>query len=184
MSAVAPAWATEYQSIDELLARQSVTGGAQSSFTPTMNAVRRISLLNLHTDERCSVVYKEAGAVIPDALGEVNRVLRDFRTGDVHPIDTRLLDMLADLSVQMDTTQPFHIISGYRSPKTNSMLHEKSDGVATRSLHMDGKAVDIRLPGRSLSKVRDAALAMQRGGVGYYAKSDFVHVDTGRVRRW
>jgi uncharacterized protein YcbK (DUF882 family) len=149
-----------------------------------MNAVRRISLLNLHTDERCSVVYKEAGAVIPDALGEVNRVLRDFRTGDVHPIDTRLLDMLADLSVQMDTTQPFHIISGYRSPKTNSMLHEKSDGVATRSLHMDGKAVDIRLPGRSLSKVRDAALAMRRGGVGYYAKSDFVHVDTGRVRRW
>jgi uncharacterized protein YcbK (DUF882 family) len=180
MSAVAPAWATEYQSIDELLARQSGVGGV----TPTQNAVRRISLLNLHTDERCSVVYKEAGAVIPDALGEVNRVLRDFRTGDVHPIDTRLLDMLADLSVEMETTQPFHIISGYRSPKTNSMLHEKSDGVATRSLHMDGKAVDIRLPGRSLAKVRDAALAMRRGGVGYYAKSDFVHVDTGRVRRW
>ena len=84
----------------------------------------------------------------------------------------------------MDTTQPFHIISGYRSPKTNSMLHDKSDGVATHSLHMEGKAVDIRLPGRQLASVRDTALGMQRGGVGYYARSDFVHVDVGRVRRW
>ena len=187
IGAAAPSWASTsasgasgatYQSIDELLARQ--TGVA----SPTQNAVRRISLLNLHTDERCSVVYREAGQAIPDALSEVNRVLRDFRTGEVHPIDTRLLDLMADLSVKMDASGPFHIISGYRSPATNSMLHDKSDGVATRSLHMQGMAVDIRLPGRPLTKVRDTALAMSRGGVGYYAKSDFVHVDVGRVRRW
>jgi uncharacterized protein YcbK (DUF882 family) len=188
MGAVAPAWATSssasgersYQSIDELLARQSQATGPSAA----QNAVRRISLLNLHTDERCSVVYKEGHECIPDALGEVNRVLRDFRTGEVHPIDTDLLDLMADLAVELDTTTPFHIISGYRSPKTNAMLNGKSSGVATRSLHMQGKAVDIRMPGRQLSKVRDTALAMKRGGVGYYAKSDFVHVDTGRVRRW
>lgn len=187
IGAAAPSWAntsasgaTTYQSIDELLARQA--GVTQP--TAMQNAVRRISLLNLHTDERCSVVYSEAGQKIPDALSEVNRVLRDFRTGEVHPIDTRLLDLMADLAVKLDTTAPFSIISGYRSPATNSMLHDKSDGVATKSLHMQGMAVDIRVPGRQLAKVRDTALAMSRGGVGYYAKSDFVHVDVGRVRRW
>lgn len=187
IGAAAPSWAntsasgaTTYQSIDELLARQA--GVTQP--TAMQNAVRRISLLNLHTDERCSVVYSEAGQKIPDALSEVNRVLRDFRTGEVHPIDTRLLDLMADLAVKLDTNTPFHIISGYRSPKTNSMLHDKSGGVATKSLHMQGMAVDIRVPGRQLAKVRDTALAMSRGGVGYYAKSDFVHVDVGRVRRW
>jgi len=187
IGAAAPSWASTsasgasgatYQSIDELLARQTAVA------SPTQNAVRRISLLNLHTDERCSVVYREAGQAIPDALSEVNRVLRDFRTGEVHPIDTRLLDLMADLSAKMEASGPFHIISGYRSPATNSMLHDKSDGVATKSLHMQGMAVDIRLPGRPLTKVRDTALAMGRGGVGYYAKSDFVHVDVGRVRRW
>jgi uncharacterized protein YcbK (DUF882 family) len=187
IGAAAPSWATTsasgattYQSIDELLARQA--GVAQP--TAMQNAVRRISLLNLHTDERCSVVYSEAGQKIPDALSEVNRVLRDFRTGEVHPIDTRLLDLMADLAVKLDTNTPFHIISGYRSSKTNAMLNGKSDGVATKSLHMQGMAVDIRVPGRQLAKVRDTALAMSRGGVGYYAKSDFVHVDVGRVRRW
>lgn len=186
IGAAAPSWANTsasgatYQSIDELLARQA--GVTQP--TAMQNAVRRISLLNLHTDERCSVVYSEAGQKIPDALSEVNRVLRDFRTGEVHPIDTRLLDLMADLAVKLDTTTPFHIISGYRASKTNAMLNGKSDGVATKSLHMQGMAVDIRVPGRQLAKVRDTALAMSRGGVGYYAKSDFVHVDVGRVRRW
>jgi len=192
LSAVAPAWAnspasgaTQYQSIDELLARQATTGAAGGlRETTTQHAVRRISLLNLHTDERCSVVYSEAGQRIPDALGEVNKVLRDFRTGEVHPIDPRLLDLMADLAVELDTTTPFHIISGYRSSKTNAMLNGKSSGVATKSLHMQGMAVDIRVPGRQLTKVRDTALSMKRGGVGYYAKSDFVHVDVGRVRRW
>ncbi len=159
MSAAAPAWAS----------------------TP---AVRRLSLLNLHTDERCDVVYREAGRCVPDALAEVNHVLRDFRTGDVHDIDTGLLDLLTDLAARLDTSGPFHVISGYRSPKTNAMLAANSSGVANHSLHMDGKAIDIRLPDRKLTDLRDTALAMQRGGVGYYAQSDFVHVDTGRVRRW
>jgi len=211
MGAVAPAWANSPASgvlpgapltIDDLLEAEADTAVAaepaiarpvlvrpmmQSTYarpTSVQNAVRRISLLNLHTDERCSVVYKEAGRPVPDALKEVNRVLRDFRTGEVHPMDTGLLDLMADLHDRMDASGPFHIISGYRSPKTNSMLHEKSDGVATKSLHMQGMAVDIRLPGRQLASVRDTALAMGRGGVGYYARSDFVHVDVGRVRRW
>lgn len=178
MGAVAPAWATEYQSIDELMA------GGLTPATPTTNAVRRIALLNLHTEERCDVTYRENGACVNDALHEVNRVLRDWRNDEVHPIDPNLLDLLADLHTRMDAKGPFHVISGYRSPQTNAQLHEKSSGVATKSLHMQGKAIDIRMPGRDLTKVRDTALAMQGGGVGYYAASNFVHVDTGRVRRW
>ncbi|HEX6860290.1 MAG TPA: DUF882 domain-containing protein [Caulobacteraceae bacterium] len=178
MGVVAPAWATEYQSIDDLMA-----SGA-NAVTPTANAVRRIAFLNLHTDERCDVVYREHGACVNDALHEVNRVLRDWRNDEVHPIDPNLLDLLADLHGRMDAKGPFHVISGYRSPKTNAMLHNKSSGVATKSLHMQGKAIDIRLPGRQLTDLRDTALGMKRGGVGYYAASDFVHVDTGRVRRW
>lgn len=200
MGALAPTWANTSapgaapggpQTIDDLLAAPPPAAptpavrAAPAVVRPTTSAtVRRIAFLNLHTDERCSVVYRENGECVPHALAEVNKVLRDFRTGEVHPIDTDLLDLLADLSRRMDTTQPFHVISGYRSPKTNSMLNGKSSGVATKSLHMQGKAIDIRLPGRRLAEVRDAALTMGRGGVGYYAKSDFVHVDTGRVRRW
>ncbi|HYG26328.1 MAG TPA: DUF882 domain-containing protein [Caulobacteraceae bacterium] len=152
--------------------------------TRTSKAVKRLAVLNLHTDERCDVVYRENGVCIDEAAQQLDRVLRDFRTGEVHPIDRELFDLLADLHDRVDGNGPFHVISGYRSPKTNAMLNKKSSGVATRSLHMDGKAIDIRLPGRALTSVRDTALAMKRGGVGYYARSDFVHVDTGRVRRW
>ena len=193
MGALAPAWANTTSSgnlpagpltIDDILARTATSPTAPVRPTAVQNAVRRLSFLNLHTDERCSVVYREDGACVPGALAEVNNVLRDFRTGEVHPIDTRLLDLLADLSTRMETTGPFHVISGYRSPTTNAMLHENSAGVATKSLHMQGMAIDIRLPGRKLADLRDTALGMARGGVGYYAKSDFVHVDVGRVRRW
>ena len=197
MGALAPTWANTSATgaasggpltIDDLLATPppaAPTPAAPAIVRPTTAAtVRRIALLNLHTDERCSVVYRENGECVPDAMAQVNKVLRDFRTGEVYPIDPELLDLLTDLSRRMDTTQPFHVISGYRSPKTNAALHAKSSGVATRSLHMQGKAIDIRIPGRKLADVRDTALRMQRGGVGYYAKSDFVHVDTGRVRRW
>jgi len=193
VGALAPAWANTPVSgvthagpltIDDILAAQTPAAPAVVRPTLTQAAVRRIAFLNLHTDERCSVVYRENGACVPGALAEVNKVLRDFRTGEVHPIDPNLLDLLADLSTRMDATGPFHVISGYRSPKTNAALHENSGGVATKSLHMQGKAIDIRLPGRRLAAVRDTALAMSRGGVGYYARSDFVHVDTGRVRRW
>ena len=109
---------------------------------------------------------------------------RDFRTGDVHAIDTGLLDLLHNLTTVTETTRPFQVISGYRSPATNAMLRQVSEGVAAGSLHMQGLAIDIRLADVPLGKLRKAALAMKRGGVGYYPASDFVHVDTGRVRAW
>jgi uncharacterized protein YcbK (DUF882 family) len=150
----------------------------------TIAAPRELALVNLHTGEALKAAYWEAGAYLPDALSAIAKVLRDHRTGEVHPIDARLLDLLTRLSGSLDAAKPFQVISGYRSPKTNAKLHAKSSGVATRSLHMDGMAIDVRLPGVELSRLRDAALALKQGGVGYYPESDFVHVDVGRVRRW
>lgn len=146
--------------------------------------VRRLAFANLHTGEKLSVAYWEQGAYVPDALQAVNNVLRDFRTGDVHPIEPRLLDLLVALSGKVGRQEPFEVISGYRSPTTNAALHAKSNGVAEHSLHMDGKAIDIRLADVGLTNLRDGAYALGVGGVGYYPTSDFVHVDVGRVRRW
>ena len=120
--------------------------------------------------------------IIPDALSKVNTVLRDFRTGDVHVIDPKLLDLLFKLRTGLGSQEPFQVISGYRSPQTNARLHEQSNGVATHSLHMKGMAIDIRLGSRSLSDLHMAALSLKGGGVGYYPQSDFVHVDVGPVR--
>jgi uncharacterized protein YcbK (DUF882 family) len=145
---------------------------------------RALSFYNLHTSESLKTVYWQRGAYLPSSLADINRVLRDHRTGETHDIDPQLLDLLCDLRLRLDTRESLQIISGYRSPATNAMLHAKSDGVATRSLHLDGKAVDIRIPGRALSMLRKTALAMKAGGVGYYPSSDFVHVDIGRVRSW
>lgn len=145
---------------------------------------RSLAFDNLHTGEKLKVDYWAEGAYIPGALSEIDRVLRDFRTGDVHPIEPKLLDLLALLRTRLETVEPLSVISGYRSPKTNAALHEASSGVASNSLHMQGMAIDIRVPGRALAAVRTAALDMRVGGVGYYPKSNFVHVDVGRVRRW
>ncbi|MGE5336869.1 MAG: YcbK family protein [Gemmatimonadota bacterium] len=146
-------------------------------------APRSISFYHTHTGERLSVVYFEAGSYVPGALVSLNTLLRDFRTGDVHEIDAGLFDTLHALNLACgDGT--YEIISGFRSPHTNAMLHARSNGVATHSLHMQGRAIDIRLAGRDTRKLRDAAIALARGGVGYYAGSDFVHVDTGRFRTW
>lgn len=145
---------------------------------------RRLSFYHTHTGETLNAVYWAEGGYQPDGLAEINRVLRDFRSGEVSPINTGLLDLLHRLSTQLDSKAQFHVISGYRSPHTNAMLAQHSSGVAKRSLHMDGLAIDIRLPGRDLAQVHRAALALQGGGVGYYPTSDFVHVDVGRVRRW
>jgi uncharacterized protein YcbK (DUF882 family) len=145
---------------------------------------RKLSFYNTHTGESLNRVYWADGQYQQDGLAEIYNVLRDFRTGDVNPIDTRLLDLLHSLSASLDTEARFHVISGYRSPATNAALAEKSHGVARRSLHMDGLAIDIRIPGRELEDVRKAAIALSGGGVGYYPASDFVHVDVGRVRTW
>jgi uncharacterized protein YcbK (DUF882 family) len=145
---------------------------------------RRLAFSNTHTGERIDVVYQEGGRYLDDALAEIDHLLRDHRTGDVKPIDRALLDNLASLRGRLDTTEAFHVISGYRSPATNAKLAAASGGVARNSMHLQGRAIDIRVPGRSLELVRRAALAMNAGGVGYYPSSDFVHLDTGRVRRW
>jgi uncharacterized protein YcbK (DUF882 family) len=145
---------------------------------------RALAFLHTHTGERLAVDYFEAGAYVPDALAAVDHFLRDFRTGDVHPIDPSLLDLLHSLTDLTGTGRPFQVISGYRSPATNEMLRHRSEGVAAGSLHMQGRAIDIRLADVPLDALRRAALAVRRGGVGYYPASDFVHVDTGRVRTW
>lgn len=138
----------------------------------------------LHTGERLAATYWAGGSYVADELRRIDQALRDHRTGDVRPIDPHLLDLLATLRDRLDTRAPFQIISAYRSPTTNAMLAERGGGVARQSLHTQGLAIDIRVPGRSLAAVRDAALGLKGGGVGFYPRSDFVHVDVGRVRSW
>jgi uncharacterized protein YcbK (DUF882 family) len=145
---------------------------------------RSLQFYNTHTAESLKTVYWENGSYIPEALGSINHILRDFRTNTVKPIDPRLLDLLASLHNRLDSNTPFEIISGYRSPQTNAALHARSSGVASHSMHIEGKAIDIRLTDKPLAMLHNAALAMNAGGVGYYPGSDFVHVDTGRVRHW
>ncbi|MEQ1810890.1 MAG: DUF882 domain-containing protein [Terricaulis sp.] len=145
---------------------------------------RQLAFVNTHTGDTFSDAYWENGNYVPDAMAAINNVMRDHRSGEVHAIDPRLLDQLHSLKGVVEASAPFQIISGYRSPATNAALHDASNGVATRSLHMDGRAIDIRVRGVDLTRLRDAALAMNAGGVGYYEASDFIHVDTGRVRRW
>jgi uncharacterized protein YcbK (DUF882 family) len=147
-------------------------------------AARSLDFVHTHTGESLSVEYFGGGAYVPDALQTVNHFLRDFRTGDVHSIDPGLLDLLHHLTDLTGSAKPFQVISGYRSPATNEMLRHHSEGVASGSLHMKGQAIDIRLADVPLAVLRNAALDTRRGGVGYYPASDFVHVDTGRVRTW
>lgn len=146
--------------------------------------VRRIALNNLHTGEECRVVLQEAGQLHTEALVEIDNVLRDHRTGEVAPIDRRLLVFLSDLRRKLGSTRPFHVYSGYRSPKTNAMLASNSSGVAKKSFHMRGMAIDCYLPGVQLKDLHKAALSARQGGVGLYAKTGFVHLDVGPVRRW
>lgn len=148
------------------------------------SAPRSLRFDNLHTGEKLVVEYFHAERYVSDALAAVNHLLRDFRTGDVGVIDPALLDLLHGLGALTGSARPYQIISGYRSPATNAALHRRSGGVATKSLHMRGQAIDIRLADVPLDTLRDAALSMRAGGVGYYAASNFVHVDCGRVRAW
>jgi len=157
---------------------------APSQAHALLSESRALGFESLHTGETLRTIYFSEGRYVPEALNEVNALLRDFRTGDVFPMDTRLLDLLYGLSALTGGRHPFQVISGYRSPATNQSLRRQSIGVAHGSLHLQGKAIDIRLPGVPLANLRDAAQAMRIGGVGYYPASDFVHVDTGRIRAW
>ncbi len=144
---------------------------------------RALTLHHTHTGEQLRTVYFADGAYVAGSLRDLQRLLRDFRTGAEHPIDPALYDTLHALS-QRCGGGTFEIISGYRSPRTNAMLRQSSSGVAEHSLHIEGRAIDIRLSGFDTARLRAAALSLAHGGVGYYPQSDFVHVDTGRFRTW
>jgi uncharacterized protein YcbK (DUF882 family) len=147
-------------------------------------AVKRLALRNLHTPESLDIEFFRDGAYVPDALAAIQVLLRDYRNGEQHPIDPPLLDYLHDVAQRLGVDPVFHVISGYRSPQTNALLRERSSGVARHSLHLEGRAIDVRLAGIDCAELADRALGLSRGGVGYYRKSDFVHLDTGAFRTW
>jgi uncharacterized protein YcbK (DUF882 family) len=157
---------------------------AGSRARPGTAGSRRITLVNLHTPDRLDIEYARDGAYLPEALAAIQTLLRDYRTGDQHAIDPALMDYLYDVAKASGVDPVFSVISGYRSPRTNQMLHERSSGVSSRSLHMEGRAIDVRLAGTDCADLAENALGLQRGGVGYYRQSDFVHLDTGRFRTW
>ncbi|NJC33170.1 uncharacterized protein YcbK (DUF882 family) [Sphingomonas jejuensis] len=161
----------------------------QPRVSPPLLPERRLALRNLHNDERCDACWLRGGALHPEGLAEIDHAMRDWRTGEMMEMDRGLIRLLSDLHDELDLapTRGFNLISGYRSPGTNAALRARGGahtGVATRSQHMLGKAADIAVDGVSTERLRDAALGLGRGGVGYYPADGFVHVDTGRVRRW
>ena len=143
-----------------------------------------LDFYHIHTGEKLKIVYREHGELVPGALDEINYFLRDFRTGQIHLIDVALLDELVKIYRGFDCRGNFEVISGYRSPRTNEALRHLTTGVAQHSLHLSGRAIDIRLTSAATTNLRDAAISLRSGGVGYYAKSNFVHVDTGPFRTW
>jgi len=154
----------------------AVSAGRQSG--------RTLSFYHTHTGDKLAIDYHDGTDYLPQALTEINHYLRDFRTDESYPIDMGLLDILHELKTMTGHSGTFEVISGYRSPKTNASLRSKSGAVAKRSLHMQGKAIDVRLTGFDTRQLHKAAKKLARGGVGYYQKSNFIHVDTGRVRYW
>ena len=145
---------------------------------------KRIALRNLNTPDSLDIEFFRDGTYLPDALAQIQMLLRDYRNGEEHPIDPALLDYLYDVAEAARLDAVFSVISGYRSPRTNEMLHERSSGVASRSLHVEGRAIDVRLAGMDCADLAETALGLQPGGVGYYRQSDFVHLDTGHLRTW
>jgi uncharacterized protein YcbK (DUF882 family) len=165
--------------LSAVLRAESSNAAARGEVLP-----RRIALENLHTNETLDVEYFRDGSYLPQALLAVEALLRDFRTGERHPIDPRLLDYLVQVAQSSRVDPAFSVISGYRSPATNTRLREQSAGVARRSLHLEGRAVDIRVLGVDCASLASRAEGLRRGGVGYYRASDFVHLDTGEFRTW
>lgn len=164
-----------------MLAALPLPAAASEAFAA---AERRLSFHNLHTGEKADLAYWAQGSFVPESLAEINHVLRDHRTDEVAAIDTGLLDLLHGVQATLATARPFEVISGYRSPTSNRMLVERTTGVARHSLHLEGKAIDVRIAGVELADLRRAGLLLRGGGVGYYPVSDFVHLDVGRIRAW
>lgn len=173
-------------SVAGVCAASASTAGAlvRPAAARASSAVKRLALRNLHTPESLDVEFFREGAYVPDALAAIQVLLRDYRNGEQHPIDPPLLDYLHEVAQRLGVDPVFHVISGYRSPQTNALLRERSSGVARHSLHLEGRAIDVRLAGIDCAELADRALSFRRGGVGYYRKSDFVHLDTGAFRTW
>ncbi|HVP69286.1 MAG TPA: DUF882 domain-containing protein [Anaeromyxobacteraceae bacterium] len=182
--AVTPAGIGRREFLGGLAAAAGLLVLAPSRALAALRGERQLSFVHAHTGERLSVAYFGDGAYLEDGLARVEHLLRDFRTGERHAVDPALLDQLHDLRLATGSSSPFQVISGYRSPRTNAALRARGGGQARHSLHMEGRAIDVRLADVSSAALRDAALALRRGGVGYYRTEDFVHVDTGAVRRW
>jgi len=158
---------------------------AETEITASSEPQYRLHFYHTHTGERLDIVYRRGSTYIPEAIAQLDHYLRDHRTGDVHPFDPRLFDLLFNLTRAVGHPGgEIDVICGYRTPWSNAFLRRHSSGVARHSLHMQAMAIDIRMPGVPTSLLRDAALKLKRGGVGYYRQSDFVHVDVGRVRQW
>lgn len=151
---------------------------------PRPPGARTIAILNPHTGEAVKTTYWVKGRYVPDELAAVNHVLRDHWTNEVAAIDPRLLDVLYELQNRIETRGAFHAMSAYRSRVTNDMLRRNGERAAKHSLHMEGKAVDVRMPGRDVKYLHRAAMRLKAGGVGYYPRSNFVHLDVGPVRHW
>lgn len=164
--------------------RAAAASGARSAVTMQPASERRISLYNLHTNESRELVFYRGGDYVPDAMAALQVLLRDFRNGEQHVIDPHLMDILHDVARNLGVDPVFSVISGYRSPQTNERLRERSDGVARHSLHLEGRAIDVRITGIDCARLAAGARSMMRGGVGYYRGSDFVHLDTGAYRTW
>ena len=157
---------------------------AFASAYESVSDIRELHLYNVATHEDLKVIYSKDGRYIPEALAEINHLFRDYRTGKVKTINKALLDLLFDIRKNIDIDRPFHIISGYRSPGSNAILRKQQNNVAKNSLHMYGKAVDIRVPGFSLKTLRREAMKLGKGGIGYYPLAKSVHIDIGEVRYW
>jgi uncharacterized protein YcbK (DUF882 family) len=143
-----------------------------------------LTFYNTHTQEQLETVYWSQGDYIPSALADIDYLLRDHRVNELTDMDLNLLNLLYAIRKKLNTTQPFHVVSGYRSPQTNAFLRRRSTGVDKNSLHMQGKAIDIRMPGYPSKQLWKVAMSLRGGGVGYYAQSDFVHIDLGRIKIW
>lgn len=175
-----------------LLSRRRLLGGAVAltavglgNPAPAISyAPRSISLYNVHTSEWLRTVYWADGHYIREAVRDINWILRDHHTDEMRPMDAGVLDVLGMVRERLDTGDPFLVVSGYRSPTTNTSMYLHGEGVAKHSYHIKGMAVDLRVESRSLAQLRDAAMSLECGGVGYYPRSDFVHVDCGPIRHW